>query len=361
MKCGVSLDDATLSTFPVAHNGIVDVSLSRPLIIEVSVPNGKALNYRINWGDGSNSSLENRSMNTNIPHFYYQLGNYSVSMTVSSAKDTLHLGPVHVQVSRCGSPLLAFSYGSKDHPEVYTKSMSKKIVGTWVFNNTECKKAISPLFTFGHWKIKNEGNVLFFSNTTQASLFADQVVEYHINKGDLDEGMYEIELAMVYKGSEEKYTGYVQMKKSELVPVLLNGIHATVPYKIMKQDGNASTHNFSMDASRSLDPDDPKAKWEDMKFEWFCRILSSTAEIQDATLTALKDPIRNPLVDFNTCNNQEWTAIGDSKPTLVFNTGMFLQGMEYEFSVIVHKDLRQASATQRLKLSEDVTPPIILE
>lgn len=359
VHCDKSLSNTTQATFPALHNGVVNISLARPLIMEIQAPNSKNPTYTINWGDGKIEKIIGR---TKFDHKYNATGTYSVTGTIQSGNTTAEIKSLTVIVERCGSPLLAFSYGTKKYPEVYTKSMTRDIIGAWFYNTPECEQQVSPLFNFSYWRLSNETWEIIVKDVNNTKAKIEKLVDYRISPGDLEKGFYNIELAMMYKGRKEIYKGFIQMDQSRLVPELSNGIRATVPYEILQNEEERVTHDFIIDARKSYDPDNPKAKNDKMTFEWWCMIIGNNSEIEKKQKVVLNITNRNKELDFNTCNHKSFEQLtGETAATVRFNTGMFLPGMKYKFKMVVKKDQRNESTFQTLELSEDITPPITIE
>ena len=175
------------------------------------------------------------------------------------------------------------------------------------------------------WKVENILN----GSITEVSSFAKDILSSNVlflAARSLQGGLYKftLEVTAIPLGISKVTTGFLRVRTPKLLVVIDCGSERVLPWN----------HDIILNASSSRDPNDidvGKAR-DSLSFEWFC------------------DANRSVSCFKNSVNN--------SKSALIFPP-MFLDvNSSYEFFVVVAKGMRQAQASQIIKVVAGNFPPL---
>jgi hypothetical protein len=141
---------------------------------------------------------------------------------------------------------------------------------------------------------------------------------------------------------------------SSLVAVIAGGDHKVMGFLKIDQGNQEKCYDFSLDGSKSYDPDDKKTAFS---FSWQCRVLSSNASVHEAKM--LRSILNNTRYNGSSCLSTLWEPVvitGISTQLVILNTEMFLQNVQYEFRLEISDQGRASSTTQSILFSEGAPP-----
>nr|XP_047124975.1 uncharacterized protein LOC124807279 [Hydra vulgaris] len=322
------LSPLNVTTTPLlSHDGNVQLSLTKNIILDISQESGSNMIYSIDWGDGSftvnNQTLNLRPVSFQVQHIYKSTNNYTISVTCKNYMQTLT--PIFIEViqefqaTNCSIPKIYFYYGTVYNPMIIIKNVGRDITAFIESVSSFCK---NKTLTF-KWELTSSG---FKSEVTQQKgILSQQKVTYSIAKNSLDYGVYILSLQCNYGNASAVYTAYLNVIFSPLYIEIDNGLFVSVAYK--KIIGNESFYqNFKVSAKSSYDPDDPTVGTQNITFRWRCKVATN---FTNAKVAMENFKLLNLTFASDTCFNEVWTDIPSIFSELSFSTKQFLEEISY--------------------------------
>lgn len=357
--CRISGVDS-ITTNPPIKNNVIEVFINTTLSIEVNLLTGSFPEFSITWGDGNTSKA---TQNSNViptvyktQHIYRKGGRFNWNLLVTN-KINSENKTLTISVKHCPLPVVEFQYGTRESPIVYTRGMTIKLTATYKFLNTEdCIKYHRQNFQIISWKRNELFTNRTFPNQIDKSTF-DGIVEdkviYHIGKLSLPIGLYEIVFTTKYENKTYEKKGYIKLTFSPLVATIESGSYRTVPVQFLTgndedKERQSLPYNFTLDGSKSYDPDNIESVAQGLEFSWFCRLASETNEKYNKTM----------------CMGSSWSKIGDNNTKLEFSSTLFNSGLEYDFQLVVKDktlaNRENSSFVQRIKIVKGEFPRVAI-
>ncbi|XP_047143853.2 uncharacterized protein LOC100207051 isoform X2 [Hydra vulgaris] len=313
-----------ITTPILSQNGYVLLSINSFLILTIYQNTGSYLLYSIDWGDGSDVTYNNQTMNSNpvsfqVQHNYTTENVFSISIT---SKNLLYNTSriISVMVKDCTVPPISFYYGTYSSPMTIFRSVGADLTGVVATIDPLCK---NDSFTI-QWHLTNLVSKPKVTNGIQVQ----QKITYTVEKNLFDFGLYNLSLVYNYGIYSSVYTAYFNVTHLPLHINIDKGFFNSVAYK--KKVGNDSFHqNFTISAKSSYDPDDPIIGIQNITFMWRCKIASN---FSNALEVMGNFTLLNLTYKSDTCFNQTWMNIS-SKTSMNFSTQQFLEGLSYHFEV----------------------------
>ncbi|XP_065660222.1 uncharacterized protein LOC136084058 isoform X4 [Hydra vulgaris] len=313
-----------ITTPIISQNGYVLLFINSFLILTIYQNTGSYLLYSIDWGDGSDVTYNNQTMNSNpvsfqVQHNYTIENIYNISITSKNLfYNTSRI--ISVMVKSCAVPPISFYYGTYSSPVTIFRSIGADLTGVVAAIDPLCK---NDSFTI-QWQLTNLVSKPKVTNGIQVQ----QKITYTVGKNLFDFGLYNLSLVYNYGIYRSVYTAYFNITYLPLHINIDKGFFNSVAYK--KKIGNDSFHqNFTISVSSCYDPDDPIIGIQDITFMWRCKIASN---FSNALEIMGNFTLMNLTYKSDTCFSQTWMNIS-SKTSMNFSTQQFLDGLTYHFEV----------------------------
>ena len=344
--------------------GIIYLSNSSSLQLTVSLATGSFVNYTINWGDGHQDIEEQISqVDPTVfikKHFYGKIANYNVTVDAASTVNESDFikNTLKVFIIRCAAPVFTFPYGKLHSPIVITQGIDFQFVASWVYDDKECEKLGKENLDLKKWEIVfPNGSKRNFSVSENSNL---RSVEFRVAKHKYGLGLHKITLHVSYNSTNYEANGYFEIKQSNLVIQIRNGVYQKIPWQVLGEDGNRTFYEFQLIGTDSFDPDNRTAGSNLMIFRWECRVNATSSDFLKEVDKRRKNATN---VSFE-CLHEEFQSVNISaikmNGVVGYNTEGFLEGFQYEFKVIVTKGSRNGSFVQKLTFAEGSPPKIDL-
>nr|XP_047125060.1 polycystic kidney disease protein 1-like 2 isoform X1 [Hydra vulgaris] len=311
--------------------------------LNVSQASGSYVNYTVNWGDGI-SEFRDQSQNLILlpffaKHIYTREGNYTISVIAMNAVQTMNKS-FNLFVFKSSQPDIDFNYGTKEKPISilhivdynFTANISKKLDKS-IIENASFQWVMSGL----DFEVKLR------------AVFLNYHIVYTLKKNEIAIGSYNLSLLFTYNNFTSVFTAFFSVIKIPLFVEIEGGFYRAVAHKKIINN-NTAYNNFSINAEKSYDPEDPQAKFEGISFQWRCKLMSNfSSGISATTDLAFTSKL---------CINDSWVLLDVSGPIILFNTKMFLVGETYMFEVYATKGFgyhqQGGSFIQEITFSENV-------
>ena len=332
--------DLKVKSFPaISSNGKVFISVGESLALELKISSGNFLTYELEYGDGSNDTVDHSSFVVpqlvNIFHTYSSPGIHTIIVlarnNISNAKSYLN-----IEVRKCGPPLVLINksfFGS-----TIDFSVAENIVfkGTYSHHSKSCKDK-SHIVLLKWQIIDTTGQELKSIGISNQSM--DHL---KVKAGTLTVGKYSIVLLTKWdydEGSTDipSYANF-NILNENIKAVIINAKKMVIPFQAFLR----GSYHVSIDGSRSFDPNDMLSLDSGINYSWYCRVL-------DISNQSASDNVTPHFRNDRYCNSS-------NKSKLKLSEDNLKPGASYELKMVVKKGDRKDSATIVIQDSNTETP-----
>lgn len=319
------IGDLTVELRPAkTTSGVLNISTEQEFEISVSSSEAVPINYTFYFNDTKPPSKEYASDGkTKVSYTYVVYTSYNVTVQASIG-DYSENQTVFVQASRCGPPAI-YMYGIYTREFPMTISRASKVSLSPTVNKKDGCDISELKYAWHIYKSSTETPVLDKSKKDSRT--------FEIHPRSLDEGNYTVNLTIDYEMNSYFFETHIEVKRSDPFATILGGSVRTVPYDTSRW--------VVLDASKSSDPEDPKAT--DLKFTWKCKFIN---------MSMSPDP-------GSVCRSEAFTPLDKKTAQLNYSTVEFSENVTYVFQVTVQtKDSRTAIEKQEIRISPMASPSV---
>uniref|UniRef100_A0A7M5V1G8 Polycystic kidney disease protein 1-like 2 n=2 Tax=Clytia hemisphaerica TaxID=252671 RepID=A0A7M5V1G8_9CNID len=353
-------------------SGVVELGINKVLTVDINLEAGADPEFEADWGDGTTKATksfvgETPSFPFPFKHTYTSGGNYTITLLVWNKDRTLDPIIIPILISQCTFPEVTFSYGSLIEPNVHTRGKNILLEAKYKFTSDKCEQEQTNQFNVVAWKLVKMLDDGTNANTTMNDQFAEISFDRSIKKAtykipslSLDEGFYVATLTVDDSTKRKDYFAYLRVKQTPLFVEIENGAEREIAAFELDADDKQIYTDFSVNAGKnSFDPDDKPNGLEGFTFTWYCKFVSSQAQVDGAVASRSQSNIT--LYNYTRCLHSELTEQSEKGGELVLNSEMFLEGIQYSLTVVINKDTRVGNYTQLLTIKNGSAPNVRFE